>query len=181
MYIFVGEQAGKTLDCDFEAGPVAERAGGADALRDRKVESLARVEQGYLRQLLFGDRDVARCAICGNEYPIDLLVAGHIKRRSACSIRERKDARHVVMPVCKLGCDELFERGYVSVDDNGRVASSTRAVTKRLAERLRLLEGEHAIVFVNRRVVTSYGTSRMHFVDDGRFYVIAIVASYDQR
>jgi hypothetical protein len=108
---------------------------------DRKVEALARVEQGYLRQLLFQEQVTARCAMCGEEYPVDLLVAGHIKRRSACSDEERKDAHHVVMPVCKLGCDELFERGYISVDGTGRVVSSTRAGTKILAEHLASLRG----------------------------------------
>jgi predicted restriction endonuclease len=108
---------------------------------DRKVEALARIEQSYLRQLLFREHITARCAMCGEEYPVDLLVAGHIKRRSACSDEERKDAHHVVMPICKLGCDELFERGYISVDGTGQVVSSTSADTQSLAERLMSLRG----------------------------------------
>jgi hypothetical protein len=108
---------------------------------DRKVEALARIEQSYLRQLLFREHATARCAMCGEEYPVDLLVAGHIKRRSTCSDEERKDAHNIVMPICKLGCDELYERGYISVDETGQVVSSTRADTKSLVERLMSLRG----------------------------------------
>ncbi len=82
---------------------------GVDSL-DREVRALSRVEQAYLRQLLFPE-PTGRCAICGKELPTDLLVAGHIKKRSACSPEEKRDAKNIVMPVCRLGCDELFERG----------------------------------------------------------------------
>jgi predicted restriction endonuclease len=117
----------------------------ADSL-DRKVDAFSRVEQTYLRQLLF-PTPTARCAICGNELPIDLLVAGHIKKRSACSLEEKKDAQNIVMPICGLGCDELFERGYISVDADGAVVSSKSAETATLASLLSSLRGRRCSNF----------------------------------
>ena len=46
------------------------------------------------------------------------MVAAHIKPRSKCSISERKNP-NVVMPVCKVGCDDFFEKGYLIVDEHG--------------------------------------------------------------
>ena len=46
------------------------------------------------------------------------MVAAHIKPRSKCSTQERKNP-NVVMPVCKVGCDDFFEKGYLIVDQSG--------------------------------------------------------------
>ena len=46
------------------------------------------------------------------------MVAAHIKPRSKCSKSERKNP-NVVMPVCKVGCDDFFEKGYLIVDQSG--------------------------------------------------------------
>lgn len=124
--------------------------GGADSL-DRKVESLSRVEQTYLRQMLFGRESTSRCAICGEEFPVELLVAAHIKRRSACSLDERRDAEHIVMPACTFGCDELFERGFVGVDSTGRVVTADDGTTPTVAARLNLLRGRSCRTFERRR------------------------------
>jgi hypothetical protein len=43
-----------------------------------------------------------------------MLVAAHIKQRSQCTAPERADYRANIVAMCKLGCDELFERGYIS-------------------------------------------------------------------
>lgn len=80
----------------------------------------ARVEQQYLRQLLFGQNPTAECCMCGRQFPVDLLIAAHIKRRTDCSQEERLD-RNVVAPVCELGCDPLFEDGYIVIDDTGTI------------------------------------------------------------
>jgi hypothetical protein len=89
---------------------------------ERKVQSTARNEQAYLRTHLFpkGTR-TAECAICGKTYPIDVRVAAHIKRRAACTRDEKLDALNIVMPVCKIGCDELYERGYIAVSESGAI------------------------------------------------------------
>jgi hypothetical protein len=51
---------------------------------------------------------------------VELLVAAHIKRRSECTDREKRDYGNNVVPMCLFGCDALFERGFIIVR-NGRV------------------------------------------------------------
>ena len=48
------------------------------------------------------------------------MVTAHIKPRSKCSPSERKDP-NVVMPVCKIGCDDFYEKGYLLVEANGQI------------------------------------------------------------
>lgn len=76
-----------------------------------------RVEQSFLRNALFGNMRFSRCEICGRIYPVDLLIAAHIKRRANCFDEEKKDFKNNVVAMCRFGCDELFERGYISVKD----------------------------------------------------------------
>jgi hypothetical protein len=87
---------------------------------DREHTAKGRVEQSYLRAQLLQKRTIAECEMCGQLLPADLLVAAHIKPRSDCTMHERRDAQFVVFLLCSLGCDALYERGYVSVDDRGR-------------------------------------------------------------
>ena len=87
---------------------------------NQNIKTQSRKEQGILRTLLFKGGLEAQCAICHRTFPTNLMVAGHIKPRSKCSTSERKNP-HVVMPVCKVGCDDFFEKGYVIVDQTGVV------------------------------------------------------------
>ncbi len=89
---------------------------------DSEIRGKARKEQGILRGYLFNDKKTCNCGICGKEYPIDLLVAAHIKKRAFCSIEERLDIENIAIPMCKFGCDDLFEKGYITVL-NGEVNS----------------------------------------------------------
>lgn len=88
-----------------------------DKLRasDKQREVLQRTEQSLLRERLFGKASTGECGICGREFPVNLLIAAHIKPRSLCTSKERNDYRNNVMPMCKFGCDDLFEKGYVTV------------------------------------------------------------------
>jgi len=79
--------------------------------------SKARTEQGYLRRILFGNRRRSSCGICGREFPVAFLVAAHIKKRSECSLKEKRDAENIVMSMCRFGCDDLYERGYIGVSE----------------------------------------------------------------
>jgi hypothetical protein len=84
----------------------------------------SRLEQAYLRYHLFRHKSVAECGMCGmcgKSYPVELLVAAHIKRREVCTLEECLDVEHIVMPMCRFGCDELFERGYIAVDSSGHI------------------------------------------------------------
>ncbi|PEE79387.1 hypothetical protein CN543_28920 [Bacillus toyonensis] len=78
----------------------------------------SRVEQGYLRKKLFGKKVFSNCACCGEKLPTSMLIASHIKKRSLCNNDEKLNTR-IVMPLCKFGCDTLFEEGYIGVNDSG--------------------------------------------------------------
>jgi hypothetical protein len=92
---------------------------------DSKYNALRRNEQGYLRSFLFGSSKYAECCICRELYPVEFLVAAHIKKRSVCNNDEKKDFKNIVVSMCKFGCDELFERGHISVVE-GIVVSNNR-------------------------------------------------------
>ena len=67
------------------------------------------------------------CSLCGDQLPVQFLVAAHIKKRSECSHKERLDIPAIAMAACKFGCDALFEVGYLAVDDKGVVVVSDLA------------------------------------------------------
>lgn len=99
---------------------------------DAVIISRRRREQGRLRTYLLGGRDSANCDICGRELPASLLVAAHIKPRAASDEEHRKDFASIAMLACTLGCDELFERGYVIVDGFGVVGAGRDSETDAL-------------------------------------------------
>jgi hypothetical protein len=78
--------------------------------------SKRRTEQYILREYLLGGHDRGSCAICSKVFPIKFLATAHIKKRSKCTIEEKKDI-NIVMPTCHFGCDKLFEDGYVIVKE----------------------------------------------------------------
>lgn len=88
-----------------------------DIALDKVVNSKARTEQSYLRYINFKHKKYADCGICHREYPVSFLVAAHIKKRKECNDEERRDYEYITMPMCKFGCDELYEKGYVGVDE----------------------------------------------------------------
>ena len=75
----------------------------------------SRKEQAFLRKSLFGNKEQDCCGICGEEYPIEFLVSAHIKKRAECTKEEKLDYKNIVMPMCTFGCDDLYEKGYISV------------------------------------------------------------------
>jgi len=89
-----------------------------DTALDKTVTTKARTEQAYLRNINFKQSKYVDCGICHREFPVTFLVAAHIKKRSDCSDEERRDYNHISMPMCKFGCDELYEKGYIGVDKN---------------------------------------------------------------
>lgn len=111
----------------FRRDPAAaERALAALEQIDASRTATVRAEQGLLREYIL-DGETGDCALCGRAFPIQFLVVAHIKKRSECTEPEKKDFDNVVMPNCKFGCDELFERGYVGVDAHGQIAVSDQA------------------------------------------------------
>jgi hypothetical protein len=109
---------------------------------DREQTVRGRTEQAFLRAQLFRGRELSRCSLCGNLFPTELLVAAHIKPRSECKTRERRDACNIVFPLCLLGCDALYERGFASVDGAGKIVTTAGPdLPSALRGRLRSLRG----------------------------------------
>jgi hypothetical protein len=104
---------------------------------DSKAQVKVRREQTYLRKLLADNRSSAPCALCGHVYPIEFLVAAHIKKRALCTEDERRDLRNIAMLACAFGCDRLYESGWITVDDTGQVITTGRQIDPGLlADRL---------------------------------------------
>jgi predicted restriction endonuclease len=85
--------------------------------------AMVRYEQALLRSILFFNKQECNCAICGRSYHINFLVTAHIKKRSLCNQEERQNL-DVVMPACVFGCDALFERGVLAINENGYVIAT---------------------------------------------------------
>lgn len=83
---------------------------------DTDSTSTSRKEQRLLRSWLFENKESETCAICSNIFSVNSLVAAHKKPRSICSFNERVDP-HIVMPLCKYGCDYLYECCHVIIVD----------------------------------------------------------------
>ena len=99
---------------------------------DKATVTRRRTEQYILRDYLLKNKTSGTCSICNNNYPISFLATAHIKKRSKCSDTEKRDL-NVVMPTCYLGCDKLYESGYVFVKDGLiRDNLTTKIVTKDL-------------------------------------------------
>lgn len=109
---------------------------------DRPRNGTSRKEQEFLRRILFGKNRVCKCGICGKEYPKELLVAAHIKKRSICSKEERLDVNNIVMPMCKFGCDDLYERGYLLVKDGKIIKNEKKFLTKDLENYIEDIENK---------------------------------------
>jgi hypothetical protein len=61
--------------------------------------------------------------------PGSLLVLAHIKKRAAANEKERIDP-NIGVPMCKLGCDALFELGWIGVN-NGKIVSLLGPVARK--------------------------------------------------
>ena len=130
--------AGIELTGDLDEEPLR-----INGLSDREGLARIRVEQPLLRQRLLAGRSEAPCALCGDVFATDYLVAAHIKRRADCSERERADV-NVAMLACKFGCDAAFELGHLRVKDDGTIVVLGPTSS---ARRLAALEGRVASAF----------------------------------
>jgi hypothetical protein len=126
---------------------VSELIGDFSDGTDRVSSGTSRREQGALRQRLLRQRLIAPCGICGRTLSEELLWAAHIKPRKDCSEVERLDV-NVAMLACVLGCDALYGKGMIYVDDMGIVRSSGNQVTgKDLLAFVEDLEGKPSGAF----------------------------------
>lgn len=113
----------------------SDRSGGTVATR--------RAEQSRIKAVLLPGDD-GECALCGRVLPRAFLVAAHIKKRAACTEEERWDIQNIAMRACLLGCDSLFEHGFITVDSNGDLqVSAQAATTPTVAKHIDDLAGRH--------------------------------------
>jgi len=117
---------------------------------ETETTSKTRLEQSFLKKLLFKRKIVGTCACCKKELPIAYLWAAHIKKRSHCTVQERKDY-NIVIPLCKLGCDELFEKGYIAVNDAGLFHSLKKKPTS--------ADLESYMLSINNQLCTYYNAN----------------------
>jgi hypothetical protein len=87
---------------------------------EKEFVSKRRLEQGYLRKVLFKNKSTIECSCCGKNFPVSFVWCSHIKKRNFCSLDEKNDI-NVVTPMCKFGCDDLFEKGFISVNNEGKI------------------------------------------------------------
>lgn len=100
-----------------------------------------RREQSHLRKHLLAGASEAECALCGRLLPSSLLVAAHIVPRRHLDDAARLDFESAAMLTCTLGCDALFELGYISVDDSGAVAALRETAIGDVADAVQPLIG----------------------------------------
>lgn len=110
---------------------------------DLDFDSIAksRKEQAFLRAHISRGRTQAKCVLCENEFPLEFLVAAHIKKRSECSNSEKFDFDNIAALMCKAGCDDMFEKGYVFVSDGVIKKNEKRSTTLALDLLIEKIEG----------------------------------------
>ncbi|MBD0708397.1 MULTISPECIES: hypothetical protein [unclassified Streptomyces] len=123
----VFQGSGTLVNLAAEPLSTQDGSGLGDVSHDGDTSAVAQVlvrrEQQKLRRALIGARATLTCAFCGRTLPSRLIRAAHIKRRSEASRQERLNLNNV-LPACLMGCDELFEHGYIYVGADGTVAAS---------------------------------------------------------
>lgn len=133
---------------------------GADE-PDKKTLTTIRLEQAYLRKNLLRGRLTAPCALCGEQYPARLLIAGHIKPRPECSDEERMDYESNAMLTCALGCDALYEWGYIVVGPAGQIQAGQPAETPRIEAAVEALVGGHCTAFAENTMEAFAANKRL--------------------
>jgi hypothetical protein len=108
---------------------------------DKESKVIGRKEQKKLRELHIDIKSYGTCSICGSKLPSNLLIAAHIKKRSKCNLEEKKDLYNIATPMCALGCDALFERGYISINE-GKVVAVVPPSTNNAQSHIDMLIGE---------------------------------------
>lgn len=136
-----------TLEPPIDAArAVAQARRDAMSVADERAQQASRMEQALLREIVLAGQQQGQCALCGQHVPADLLWVAHIKPRSKCSASERKDLRNLML-ACKLGCDDLFELGYIIVVGGcvQRSPSAANRVTPAVAAVVDAVDGKRCL------------------------------------
>jgi len=126
---------------EIERGAISSNTGLEEVKKEIQLQATegtanvsTRLEHKYIVEHLFQGKKTGHCCICHKEYPRHLLVAAHIKKRSACSLEEKLDIENIALPMCRLGCDPLFELGYLSAQDGVVIKHPSQEVTDGIRE-----------------------------------------------
>ena len=100
---------------------------GIDGLKGGERETVvkARINQSRYRDILLSR--YGRCVLCGMD-DRNLLVASHIKPWKDSTDEEKTDGDNGLL-LCPAH-DSLFDKGFISFDDNGRIRISDRLSEK---------------------------------------------------
>src|SRR5699024_3592752 len=92
-----------------------------------------------------GDRplDVSGAATARGLHELRPAAAAHIVPRPRLTEDERRDLARIAMLACTLGCDSLFEHGYIAVDSTGTVQALSDAENADLTEFAQAIDGRH--------------------------------------
>lgn len=118
----------------------ADRILDLPASLDLRVQTLARFEQKKLRREMLKGRTEVACDLCQTTLPKRLVHTAHIKRRSVSSHLECSDLNNLMF-ACVLGCDSLFEHGYVYVDTDGAIKPTAEGESTWLSQAVQRLGG----------------------------------------
>lgn len=124
---FLVENLNSDTECPVETSPESLRkwirsfSGSTDHWSLRKMRREQRILRGALGIGTGNGSLLHQCGLCGRELPERLLVAAHIKPRNECSYAERIDIPNIGMAACTLGCDSLYEYGYITVSETGNI------------------------------------------------------------
>ena len=119
-----------TSDCETEEEKkkrIQEALQKLDKTDSKSHTSKQRIEQQLLREFHVGVKETT-CSLCHKKLPNELIVAGHIWERHKIKDEEIRKDPDIVMPVCKLGCDELFEKGFIVVGETGNIIPDNRYI-----------------------------------------------------
>ncbi|MBO3752985.1 hypothetical protein J5X84_43650 [Streptosporangiaceae bacterium NEAU-GS5] len=116
------------VDASVEDEPLELGAIEFDGSTDVVRAMLGRREQAKIRRAKFGTQARLTCSLCGRTLPRALVRIAHVKRRSMATHAERLDMDNVIA-ACNLGCDALFEDGYIYVDPDGVIQPGSKAAT----------------------------------------------------
>lgn len=123
-----------------------------DSDLDYDSKSKSRKEQQFLRAHLANGELEGVCSICQNIFPLDFLVAAHIKPRKYCEMIEKLDFDNIVTFMCKTGCDDLYEKGYIYLDEGFIQRNVKRKTTDYLDKIISNLEGKKVKNWSNSKV-----------------------------
>lgn len=106
---------------------------------DQTTVASNRKEQAFLRSYLLQGKRNGHCILCGRNFPAELLIAAHIKPRAKCTRNEKLDFKNIAALMCVLGCDSLFEKGFIIVSGGVVRANPHRKATQHLQEAIKKL------------------------------------------